>query len=745
MLQWSRVQIQTLAGAVACASLIVAWLANEPSFLPVAILAMTLAFGWPGGLVLAVAIAALLAITYEALGLELSRALAIAAACLASWAVTAFLQAVGARGAATMTDEERWAREADRLLNEVMDAVPAQIWRADRSGMPNYVNKTLFAWSGVGVEHMNSSDRLTSAIDQVIHPEHQQAVADGLQKSFQTGVEFALKYLQRHRSGDYRWVDGRAMPKKSADGQIEAWYGVCLDIDDEMRANEKLAKSALELRQIVDTVPAFIWLLTPEGKSYYYNKQGADWVGISIEELDALDIDNRDLKLGSLIHPDDREQAYALIAAGLAAGEPMQLRARMRRKDGEYRWLSSRISPLRDENGAIVRWYGVSFDIEDEMRAAEALRNSKRHLQQVIDTVPAMIFRANPQGEPVYTSKRMLEMHGIDFGKFDDPLSTDATLDILVHADDRSEVLADLQHSFSTGEPFRKRYRQLRVDGSFGWIEGRMEPLRDEDGEIIEWYGVNLDIDDEVRAQENLRSAQEKLARASHAASMAELSASIAHEVNQPLAAIVANAQACMRWLSREQPPFTKARETAAEMIRNAEVASEVVYRIRSLFKPSGGARSPAGLNDVVLEVSRLMKGEFLQGGGRVETVLANGLPLVPMDRVQIQQVLVNLMRNGLQAMEDLPDRERILQVRSALSGEDVIVEIIDSGPGIADASGIFEPFFTTKRDGLGMGLAICRSIVESHGGQLQVSSVPGRTVFSFTLPLEPQEAAAAI
>lgn len=453
------------------------------------------------------------------------------------------------------------------------------------------------------------------------------------------------------------------------------------------------------------------------------------------------------LTIGSLIHPDDRARAEAAFAKSLETGESLHLRSRFRRKDGEYRWVESRIAPLRDEAGGIVRWYGVSFDIEDEVRAVEALRGSEQYLRQVIDTVPVVVFRATGHGKPVYANRRIDEFPGFQHESLEHPDSPEleTAVELLVHPDDRVEVERDLVHSFRTGNPFRKRYRQRRADGRFRWIEGRMEPLRDDDGTILEWFGVNLDVDDEVNAQEDLLRAQEKLAKASHAASLTELSASIAHEINQPLAAIFANARACQQWLMHEPPNIAKARETADAMKEDAEAAASIVGRVRGLFNASSVVTAPNNVNDIVVEVCRLMASEISRCGARIERDLSPHLHDVLIDRIQIQQVLVNLIRNGLEAMESVPVPQRVLNIHSAnLDNGDVRIDIMDAGPGIDDVQRIFEPFFTTKTDGLGMGLSICRSIIEAHSGRLLAVSAEGQTTFSFVLPSSPGKTVAS-
>jgi C4-dicarboxylate-specific signal transduction histidine kinase len=289
-----------------------------------------------------------------------------------------------------------------------------------------------------------------------------------------------------------------------------------------------------------------------------------------------------------------------------------------------------------------------------------------------------------------------------------------------------------------TGEQFSMRYRLRRADGVYRWMSGRAEPVRDEGGRIVEWFGLCHDIDDQIHAEEALRRSSDKLARATRAASLAELSASIAHEVNQPLAAIVANSHACQRWLSAEPPNIERAMMAAERITRDANSAADVVSRIRALFHQTPRTRSPEDVNRLIIEVCRLMADEIVAQDTRIETNLEPSLPSVALDCVQVQQVLVNLIRNGIEAMDTLVDRARALQIRSCRHGLGAIrVEVRDSGSGIEHADRVFEPFFTTKQRGMGMGLAICRSIVESHGGRLWMANNETRGAsVAFTLPL---------
>jgi hypothetical protein len=262
--------------------------------------------------------------------------------------------------------------------------------------------------------------------------------------------------------------------------------------------------------------------------------------------------------------------------------------------------------------------------------------------------------------------------------------------------------------------------------------------LRDDDGRIVQWYCINVDIDDAKRMQDALRSTLDRLARATQAASLAEMSASIAHEVNQPLAAIVTNSQACQQWLSADPPNLQRALITMERVIRDANAAADIVSRTRALFQRSVLTKTPLNLNEVISEVLQVMNDEANARAIRLRANLDINPPPVAADRIQMQQVLVNLIRNGIDAMESTNAAPQTLSIRSCLDGTQmVLVEIRDQGRGVEDPERIFEPFFTTKENGMGMGLAISRSIVEAHSGRLWAArNDAGGMTFSFTLPL---------
>lgn len=628
---------------------------------------------------------------------------------------------------------EEAVRDRERALSQLVDVVPSLLWRLNPDGEPDYFNKRTIDFLGLNVADYDKPgmSRLAATLAAIIHPDDAASVRDGLNRSFVTGEPFSMTYRLRRADGVYRWMSGRAEPLLDESGRIIQWYGLAHDIDDQMRAEETLRQSERRLQQMIDAVPVHILSFSATGDPTYINKRYRDYLGLSVPHFDTLREQQR-----ALIHPDDLSENYSTLSNSFKTGQPFLMRYRRRGKDGTYRWTEGRAEPLRDQDGAIVQWYAVSLDIEDEMRAQEALRQSERSLRQLVETLPAMIYCSAPDGEPTYRSRQLREFLGFkpeDVGR----INLSDVLERVIHPDDVGPVKTRYAHSLQTGEPYALRHRLRRADGEYRWVETRAAPMRNADGEIVQWNGICLDIEDQVLAQERLSLAQKNLARASQAASLAELSASIAHEVNQPLAAVVANSHACQRWLKSDPPNLERALVTAERIIQGANSAADVVSRIRALFKQTVELRHPTALHSVIAEARNLMNEETARRRVRMDIDIESNLPLVALDRVQIQQVLINLIRNGIDAMDSAAG-DLIIGIRVRRIDDLIQIEISDRGHGIEFPDKVFEPFFTTKEHGMGMGLAICRSIVESHGGKLWAEkNEPHGAKFVFTLPIK--------
>ena len=363
------------------------------------------------------------------------------------------------------------------------------------------------------------------------------------------------------------------------------------------------------------------------------------------------------------------------------------------------------------------------------------LQSSEDRLRLVIDTIPAHVWSARPDGSIDFINRRWLETTGL---AMENALGWDWGR--VVHPDDLARYVDEWRAALAAGESMESEVRLRRADGKYRWWLTRNVPLRDEVGNIIKWYGTAIDIEERKCAEEALREAQANLARVSRRTTMGELTASLAHEIRQPIAAAVTNAQTCLRWLGRDQPEVAEAREAAARIIKDVTRASDIISGIRLLFKKEPAQGESLDVNEVIEEMIALLRSEATRYSISIRSELANGLPKITADRVQLQQVLMNLMLNGIEAMKDLGTAGELTIKSQQDDNRQLLISVGDTGVGLdpEQAEQIFHAFFTTKPQGTGMGLPISRSIIESHGGRLWAASNsgPGAT-FQFTLPSE--------
>src|SRR6516165_2260850 len=388
----------------------------------------------------------------------------------------------------------------------------------------------------------------------------------------------------------------------------------------------------------------------------------------------------------------------------------------------------------------------IAVLVERARRSGEAVALRDR-LQVIIDTIPAMVWSISPDGSSDFLNKRFRDYTGLSLEDIRDWARMDALhrpwMNAL-HPDDRA--MDDWSAALATGEPFEKEARLRQFDGEYRRFLLRFVPLRDEWGRIVEWYAKSTDIEDLRRAEEelrrreaHLRDAQMELAHANRVTTTGQLAASIAHEVSQPISAALTNANAAWRWLGAEPPDLEEVGQALGRIIRDGRRASDIIGRIRALVRRAPPQNDQLDINETMLEVIALTRSELRSNGTSLRTRLAHGLPLVPGDRIQLQQVMLNLILNAIEAMSGSSEAARELLIRTEQDGPDgVLVAVEDSGPGLKPESldRLFDAFYTTKSSGMGMGLSICRSIIEAHGGRVWATpNLPHGAAFQFTLP----------
>jgi PAS domain S-box-containing protein len=502
------------------------------------------------------------------------------------------------------------------------------------------------------------------------------------------------------------------------------------EVTERRRAEEALAASERNLRLIVDGIPGLVSLLTPAGEVELVNPQLAEYCGRTLEELTLWGTSDT-------VHAEDLPRVVEVFARSITSGDPYDFETRLRRFDGVYRWFQVRGLPVRDADGRILRWCSLLTDIDERKRAEDALKRSEAFLAegQRLSRIGTLSWRVET-GEIMWSE----ELYRI-FGFERDVPVTLELIGTRVHPEDIPLMNDMVERARRAVRDFEYEHRLLMPDDSVKYLHLIAHGIRDND-ERLEYIGAVQDVTQRKSSEEALAKARSDLAHVASVTSLATLTASIAHEVNQPLSGIVTNASTCLRMLAMEPPNVDGARETARRTIRDGNRASEVITRLRALFSKKHTLVERVHLNEATREVLALSLSELQRSRVILRCELADDLPLVTGDRVQLQQVILNLLRNASDAMNTVHDRPRELLIRTERDkGDRVVLSVKDAGIGFdpQTADKLFETFYTTKNDGMGVGLYVSRSIIESHQGRLwaTLNDGPGAT-FSFSIPRGP-------
>lgn len=533
------------------------------------------------------------------------------------------------------------------------------------------------------------------------------------------------------RNADRVWIT-YWHPLKAANGDILGVNVVAEEITERKRSEAALAASETRFRELADNMSQFAWTANAEGWTYWYNKRWHDYTGTTPEEMQGWGWQK-------VHHPDHVDRVVKGIRQCFQTGTPWEDTFPLRGRDGTCRWFLSRALPIRNEAGELVRWFGTLTDVTVQIEAEQALRDLNETLEQRVEA------EAQERARIWNVSQDLLVVADME-GRFvavnpawkatlgwseEDLLHK--SFEWLVHPDDRAKS-RDQQVRVSKGHNvLHFENRLLDTWGSYRWLSWKAVSEKDY------VYAVARDVTDLKNAEDQLRTSRRELAEVSRHTMMGAMAASIAHEVNQPLAALVTNANAGLRWLARPQPDVDEVRTLLKRIVDDGHRASEVIAAIRSMFRKDVGERNPLYVNDLIKDVLAVVHGELESHQVSLQTVLGDGLPAVMAEQTQLRQVILNLIMNAIDAMGSVADRERVLIIRSKTDGSgNVLISLEDTGTGIdpGHMDRIFDAFFTTKAHGMGMGLSICRSIVESHGGKLWVSTrSPYGSIFSAHLP----------
>jgi PAS domain S-box-containing protein len=611
-------------------------------------------------------------------------------------------------------------------VRAILNVLPAYTWYSAPSGGLTFVNKRTAEYLGIPKDHpLRSGVDIGATWDDwvpLLHPDDQEESRNYWSNCLRTGEGGEQSYRVRSTQGDYRWFLSRFEPLRASDGNLLLWIGATLDI-------EELKRSEAYLAEAQGLSHTGTWVLNPTTMQYLYwsDESYQIWAFDPLQGFPSRDA------LWQRIRPDDRERVWEKVQEALRQKRDYSGEFRIVLPDGTVKYLAATSRHLFSTNGELVEVIGTNVDVTERKRAEEALRESEARARSALDGIAGLIVVLAPNGEVETINRQVFEY----FGRSLEWLKNWGTNDA-VHPEDLRRIAESFQRSLAAGTPFHYELRLRRSDGEYRWFDTRHLPIRDDSGRIARWYILATDIEDRTRALAQLEQMQSDFAHMNRVSMMGELAASLSHEITQPIASARNNARAAQNFLDMQPPDLGEVREALNCVVGDTGRAGDIVDRIRDHIKKTPPRKEHFDLNEAINEVIVLGRSAIIKNGVSVQTRLAEGLSPIHCDRVQLQQVVLNLILNAAEAMGSVDSAPRDLLISTEQQPTGVLVAVRDTGPGIdpAHLERVFEAFYTTKSRGVGMGLSICRSIIDAHGGRLWAeANEPRGAIFQFTLP----------
>jgi PAS domain S-box-containing protein len=499
-------------------------------------------------------------------------------------------------------------------------------------------------------------------------------------------------------------------------------------IEERVTGETELRESESRFRIVADAAPVLIWMAGVDQLCTFFNKPWLEFTGRSMEQ-----------ELGNGwaegVHSDDLQNCLDVYTEAFDARQPFVMQYRLRRNDGTFRWVSDQGVPRYDAQGRFAGYIGSCVDVTELVNKDAALRESEERMRMAAEAVNLGIWEWDLSKDEIWATNARRALLGW-------PASGKITLEHFIsrlHPGDRDRIRQAIDDAIHKGQDFDSEYRLVLPDGIVRWMATRGSVRLDAHGKPAQLLGISIDITARKQAELEAKQRRDELSHLSRVALIGEMSASIAHELNQPLAGIASNAGAGQRFIDRGNVDLQEIRELLADIGADARRASDVVRGIRGMIKKEQMGRQRINLNDIVTNVVHILSSDALLHWCELKTSLDTNLPMVEADPIQIQQVLINLVVNAFEAMPETPVSTREVEINTQQNADGAVrVSVRDYGVGISPEtrSRLFEQFFTTKAEGLGMGLAIARSIVEAHAGTIDAESAEdGGARFHFTLP----------
>jgi PAS domain S-box-containing protein len=614
---------------------------------------------------------------------------------------------------------EATLRESEQRFRIVADAAPVLIWMSGLDKLCTFFNKRWLEFTGRSL-----NQELGNGWAEGVH-------RDDLQKCFETYTEafdarkpFVMQYRIRRNDGEYRWISDHGVPRYDADGAFIGYIGSCVDVTDLLSKEQTLRESEERMSLAMDAANLGLWEWNVSKDELWTTKARLARFG-----LPASGKLNMEAGL-STVHIDDRDRVRQALKDAAKTGRDYNLKYRAVLPDGSIRWTDHRGRCVIGADGKPAILRGISMDVTEQKQAEEKFRLA-------VEASPSGILLVNGRGEIVLVNSQIEKLFGYDRGEL-----IGRSVEILVpdrlaaqHPEHRAQFFASpTARAMGAGRELFGR----RKDGAEFPVEIGLNPIEAAEGMLI--LAAVVDISARVAAEEEARRRREQVELLSRVSLLGEMTASLAHELNQPLAAIVNNATAAMQYLEQKRLNPEQLQDILTDVIEDGRRACDIMQNVRSAIKKGSAIRGPINLNDVAKAVAHMVRADAAAQSCKIELSLTQNLPAVEGDPTQIQQVLINLVGNAFDANRKAPPSRRVVEIATRYNGDGAIgVSVRDHGSGISETNRerLFEQFFTTKDGGLGMGLAIVRSIIEAHGGSVTAENADGGGArFYFRLPI---------
>jgi PAS domain S-box-containing protein len=619
---------------------------------------------------------------------------------------------------------QRSLRQSEERMKLAADAGDLRLWEWDTATDQVWVGGPLVARIGPRKsDHIKFRDLFQS-----VHPDDRSAVDLALGKCFKGDGRFENVHRRiLPEDGAVIWIAVRGRVEFDKAHKPLRMRGMSMDITARKEAEQRARESEGRFLLIANSAPVMMWASGTDKMCTFVNRSWLDFTGRRLEQ----DLGNG---WAESIHPEDRSGCVKTYVDSFDAREPFTMEYRLRRHDGLYRWISDHGVPRYDQEQNFLGYIGSCFDITEKKDAEERARESEGRFLVMANSAPVLMWASGPDKLCTFFNQPWLEFTGRSMVQ---ELGNGWAEG--VHLEDLAACMKVYVESFEARRPFTMEYRLRRHDGQYRWISDYGVPRFDQENNFLGYIGSCVDVTERKDAEAKAQQSQQELAHVSRVSMLGELAGALAHELSQPLTAVVSSAEAAQRMMNGDRGHDEELRDTLKDVVGEGRRAGEIIAGMRAMLQKEPGEMVVQDVNMAVREVLAMVNSDLVTRHVTPVLRLDPLLPPVTAHSVQLRQVLLNLVMNACDAMSEVTAEQRQLTIESRhITTKEVEVLVADNGPGFSDGilEHLFEPFHTTKPKGLGLGLAICQSIVAAHGGRMLAANVNGRgAMVRLTLP----------